>query len=92
MSEPGTRVVVYTREGCRLCRAAEEQVSDLAAARGLAVELVDVDTDPALVRAYGARVPVVAVDGVEVAELVVDAGLVADVLDRSSGGDGRRGP
>ena len=92
MSGTDARVVVYTREGCRLCRTAEEQVRELTAARGLDLTLVDVDTDAALVRAYGARVPVVAIDGVEVAELVVDAGLVADVLDRSSGGDGRRGP
>ena len=67
-------VVVYTRRGCGLCRTAEERVA--VEARRADVELVDVDADPELQRRYHVRVPVVAVDGVEVAEVQVEPGTV----------------
>lgn len=74
-------MVVYTRAGCGLCRAAER----LAAreARGAEVTHVDVDADEALVTAYGVRVPVVTVDGEEVAELQVAAGTVRRAVRRA---------
>jgi hypothetical protein len=40
------------------------------------LEVVDVDTDPELVRRYGVRVPVVAVDGVEEFQYEVPADLL----------------
>jgi glutaredoxin len=67
-------VVVYTREHCGLCREAEAVVA--REARGAEVRHVDVDTDDELQRRYGIRVPVVAVDGVEVAEVEVAKGEV----------------
>lgn len=83
------RVTVYTREGCGLCRRAEELVA--REARRHDVELVDVDADPELQRRYNVRVPVVAVDGVEVAELVVEPGQVRAALRRRPfGGSGAR--
>lgn len=68
------RVVVYTREHCGLCHRA----AALAAreSRGADVVHVDVDISDDLVAAYGVRVPVVTVDGVEVAELEVAPGTV----------------
>lgn len=73
------RVTVYTRAGCGLCREAEAVVADVAAADA-DVELVDIDADPALIGRYTVRVPVVAVDGSELFEYVVDpAGLRAAV-------------
>ena len=77
---PRRRVVVYTRAGCGLCREAERLVAQEAA--GHDVELVDVDADDELQRAYNIRVPVVAVDGVEVAEGMVSPGTVAAALAR----------
>lgn len=73
-------VTVYTRRGCGLCRRAEELVA--REARRHDVELIDVDTDPELQRRYNVRVPVVAVDGVEVAELLVEPGQVRAALRR----------
>lgn len=72
-------VTVYTRRGCHLCEHAEQVVARLAAGRAR-VRLVDIDTDPELVDRYTVRVPVVAVDGVEVSELVVDAASIAAAL------------
>lgn len=72
-------VVVYTRRGCGLCREAERLVADLAAGRA-DVRMVDIDEDPVLVARYTVRVPVVTVDGAEVAELVVDPADVEAAL------------
>jgi hypothetical protein len=68
------RVVVYGRARCGLCRRAEALVA--REARRAEVHHVDVDADPALVARYGVRVPVVEVDGVEVAELELAPGTV----------------
>ena len=75
------RVVVYTRAGCGLCLEAER----LAAreARGAEITHVDVDTDEALVAAYGVRVPVITVDGQEIAELQVAPGTVRRAVRRA---------
>lgn len=67
-------VVVYTRERCGLCRRAESIVA--REARGATIRTVDVDSSEALVTAYGVRVPVITVDGAEVAELEVSRGSV----------------
>jgi glutaredoxin len=80
-------VVVYTRVGCGLCRRAEALVA--REARRAEVRHVDVDTDEELVRRYGVRVPVVTVDGVEVAELEVAAGTVRRALRAARRGHGR---
>lgn len=72
------RVTLYTRDGCGLCREAARIVA--REARGHRIAVVDVDTDPALQRAYNIRVPVVEVDGVEVAEGRVAPGVVHTAL------------
>lgn len=85
-------VTVYTRAGCGLCATAEELVA--REARRADVVVVDVDGDPDLQRAYHVRVPVVVVDGREIAEVVVRPGEVrAAVLAarRSRSRGGRRG-
>jgi glutaredoxin len=72
--KPPVRVVVYTRANCGLCATAERLV---AAESGRAeVALVDVDDDPDLQRAYHVRVPVIEVNGHQVAEGQVQPGQV----------------
>lgn len=68
------QVVIYGRAHCGLCRRAEE----LAAreARRATVITVDVDTSATLVERYGVRVPVVEIDGRQVAELEVAPGVI----------------
>ena len=65
-------VTLYTRRGCHLCEQAESVIRHLAPGRAH-VEVVDIDGDPQLQARYTVRVPVVTVDGVEVAEYEVDA-------------------
>lgn len=78
---PAPEVVVYTRQGCGLCRRAEDLVR--REARGADVRLVDVDGDPTLQERYSVRVPVVTVDGHEVAELEVAPGDVRRAMVRA---------
>ena len=61
----GQRVVVYTREGCHLCEAAEADVARICADLGIGWAAVDVDADPELRAEYGDSVPVIMVDGSE---------------------------
>lgn len=71
-------VVVYTRQGCHLCEEAEVVVRRVA--RGHDVRLVDIDADPSLTERYTVRVPVVTVDGAEVAEFQVDPATLRAAL------------
>ena len=69
-------VTLYTRAGCHLCEEAERVVVAERAATAFRLELVDIDRDPELARRYGVRVPVVAVDGVELFEYEVPVDLL----------------
>lgn len=73
------KVTLYTRQGCHLCAAAEQVVRDVATGRA-EVEVIDIDADPSLTDRYTVRVPVVAVDGVEIAEYEVDAVMLHAAL------------
>ena len=55
--------MVYSRRDCCLCDEALEQIEAARESADFALEVVDVDTDPALVERYGHEVPVVEIDG-----------------------------
>ncbi|RLS32272.1 MAG: glutaredoxin family protein [Planctomycetota bacterium] len=57
-------VLLYSRSGCHLCEEAE----DLLAHHAPDAVVIFVGSDDALVRRYGLRVPVLVIDGREVAE------------------------
>ena len=63
-------ITLYTRVGCHLCEEAERVLREEQAVAGFGLELVDIDRDPELVRRYGVRVPVVAVDGQDLFEFM----------------------
>ncbi len=74
-------VTLYGKPGCHLCDDARAAVA--AALDGRPVELreVDVSLDPSLERAYGERIPVVAVDGEERFHYFVDGATLERMLD-----------
>jgi hypothetical protein len=61
------RLTLYGRADCHLCHEMRRVVDDVVRDAGFAgralVEEVDVDGDPALVRAFGDDVPVLCVNG-----------------------------
>ncbi len=65
-------VVLYGRDGCCLCDDAREILMRVRARRPFLLQERDIDTDDALLRAYLERIPVIAIDGVEEFELLVD--------------------
>ena len=67
------RVTLYTRADCHLCHAMRAVAETAARDFPIALEEVDVDTDPALVAAYGAEVPVLCVNGRKAFKYRVDA-------------------
>jgi glutaredoxin len=77
-------IEVYTREGCHLCEVAEELVR--AEAGRAELRFIDIDRDDELVKRYQIRVPVVVVDGREVAEGRVEPGEVRTALRRARRG------
>jgi glutaredoxin len=59
------RLTLVTRPGCHLCDVAKEAMDRIAADTGEGWTELDVESDIALEREYGDRVPVVLLDGKE---------------------------
>ena len=57
-------LVVISREGCGLCADMLLELAQLERAQSIPpVTVIDVDTDPELVRRFGIKVPVLLLDG-----------------------------
>ncbi len=69
---PPSLVTVMTRQGCHLCAEAIPLVARAAEDAGVALEVRDVDARAEDRAAYGEKVPVVLLDGVEHAYWSVD--------------------
>lgn len=79
-ADAGVRVQLLDRAGCHLCAQARGVVEAEAARAGTAVEVLDVDADPALREAWGDQVPVVVVDGRVHARYRVEAAALAHAM------------
>ena len=79
-------VTLYTRPGCHLCDQARDEILRMRDG-GAAFELdeIDIETDDELHRAYLERIPVVALDGELVCELILDTGALRARLDTVRG-------
>jgi hypothetical protein len=73
---------LYGKPGCHLCEEARAVVDAARAGRDVTLDEVDVTLDPVMHRAYGQRIPVLALDGEELFELFVDADALERRLDR----------
>ena len=67
-----TSVVLYARDGCHLCDEARRVIEDVRVRTPFDFTEIDIETDDALIRDYGIRIPVVTVDGEELFEISVD--------------------
>jgi glutaredoxin len=78
------RVTLFGKPGCHLCDEARAALERVRAERPFALEEVDVSLDPVLHRRYGERIPVLALEGEEVFDYVVDEAALRERLDRVS--------
>ena len=65
-------MTVYGRPGCHLCDDAVSVLERIRADAPFELRSVDIEQDPELLRAYLERIPVVALDGVELYDFEVD--------------------
>ena len=61
------RITLYTKPGCHLCESVEQVVARVAARRQIDVETRNIESDPADFQRFQFDIPVVFVDGREVA-------------------------
>ena len=64
--------MLYGRDGCCLCDDAREILLRVRARAAFELAEFDIESDPAVHRAYLERIPVVTIDGVEAFEFFVD--------------------
>ena len=86
------RLVIWSRAGCHLCDDMEQTVRGLMGARGmppLELQVRDLDEAgrdaPELLARWTTKVPVLTVDGVEVAHWAVDESDLRRLLRRRAG-------
>jgi glutaredoxin len=72
------RVTLYSRHGCHLCVDAGMLLDDMLGADAYAT--VDIEADDDMLVRYGARIPVVAVDGVDRLEAPINGPDLARIL------------
>lgn len=75
-------LIVYSRAGCHLCDELLAELASMTAGGPVRVRVVDVDSDPVMRRRYGFDVPVVLADGEVLCRHRLDAGAVAEWLQR----------
>ena len=75
-----TTVTLYTKPDCHLCEEAHEVLQGVREDFGFDIERVDISRDRTLRKRYGVRIPVVAVDGVELFEHRVDDRVLRSIL------------
>jgi glutaredoxin len=67
-----TKLTLYGKPGCHLCEEARAVVEQVGRRYRFEFEEVDITRDPALEAVYRERIPVIAIDGQEVLELVIE--------------------
>ncbi|MSQ41707.1 MAG: glutaredoxin family protein [Dehalococcoidia bacterium] len=76
----GSTVTLYWRPGCHLCEQAGEALRALRPALAFELREVNVEGDAELERRFGERVPVVAVEGRELAVAPLDLAALRRAL------------
>jgi glutaredoxin len=74
-------ITVYSKPDCHLCADAMSTLRGLQEELGFSLQEMDITAEEALHRAYFERIPVVALDGVELCEYFVDEALVRERLE-----------
>jgi thioredoxin reductase (NADPH) len=75
------RLTLLVRAYCHLCDEMREAVRPIADKAGLALQEIDVDSDPALEARWGTRVPVLLAGSRELCHYRLDSRALAAFLD-----------
>jgi len=75
-------LVLYGRAWCHLCDDMRAALEPLLAGTGARLDVIDVDSDPALTTRYDERVPVLVCDGIELCHYRLDEPRVRAALAR----------
>lgn len=73
-------LTLYSRAWCHLCDDMRAVLEPLLAEFGAQVEVIDVDSDPALEARYNELVPVLLCDGIELCHYRLDESRVREAL------------
>jgi glutaredoxin len=84
-------VTLYTKPGCHLCEAVEQAIAHVARRRPLEVVLRNILDDPADLERYQYEIPVVLLDGVEIARYRLTAEELEAAVARLTGRTGGNG-
>jgi thiol-disulfide isomerase/thioredoxin len=89
-----TAIAIYSRPGCHLCEEMKAIVERVAkrVEPSIAIEEIDISTDPALESRYGLEIPVLMVDGKKAAKYRVTDAELTRLLAARQGSDGSGGP
>ncbi|OWJ62396.1 glutaredoxin family protein [Paraburkholderia caledonica] len=73
-------LTLYSRAWCHLCDDMRAALEPLLAEFGAQIEVIDVDSDPALEARYNELVPVLLCDGIELCHYRLDESRVREAL------------
>ncbi len=74
------RITIYSKPGCHLCVRAKEVVERCRARVEFAVEVVDISQNPELLQRYRDDIPVILLDGNEIARHFVRERKLLELL------------
>ena len=74
------KVTLYTKEDCGLCEEAASMLKRLQKQSRFEIEYVYIENDSSATERYGSRIPVIAVDGEEVAAAPLDEKQLSAIL------------
>ena len=77
-------VLLYSKPGCHLCDRAKTVLERVRAKVPFRLETVDISQDPALLARYGQDIPVILLDGQEIARHFVREQLMLERLTQPS--------
>jgi glutaredoxin len=72
------RLTLYSKPGCHLCDDMKHVIDAVSSRVPIALDIVDISTDPGLMERYGLEIPVLLIDGKKAAKHRV----TADELER----------
>ncbi len=74
------RITVYSKPGCHLCDRAKEVLSRCRHRVAFEIEIVDISQNPELLARYGQDIPVILLDGQEIARHFVRERKLLELL------------